>query len=104
MLIWLWDVGAKCGVAQYEQQALGTAARCLADSDAESARVEAATFQLDSDLEVRYDRTGNGWTASRRADGIFAWLPFGQTPERGNRSGAAETANEEAVSWRPGRG
>lgn len=80
MIIWLWDAANHCGVAEFEQEALDVTARCLADSDAESARVEAASFQLDADLEIAYDRTGDGWIASRRSDGCFTWTPFGHTP------------------------
>ena len=81
MIVWLWDssgpTGDASGVTDDETQARHAAEAYMHVTNASTARMERAHLRIGIHaLTAGYERTGKGWTARKRNDGLITWISF----------------------------
>ena len=82
MIVWLWDAGNGHGVTDDEVRARQAAEAFIRGGQAGAARVERAHLVTEiRALTSGYARTGHGWTAQPRRNGLIKWVPLPATPE-----------------------
>ena len=83
MIVWLWDAGSGHGVTDDQARARRAAELLMRNGRADAARVEKALAVTGiSALASGYLRTGHGWTAQPRRDGLIRWMPLPAAPQR----------------------
>jgi hypothetical protein len=83
MIVWLWDAGSGHGVTDDQARARRAAEVLMRSGRADAARVEKALAVTGiSALASGYLRTGHGWTAQHRQDGLIRWVPLPAAPQR----------------------
>jgi hypothetical protein len=83
VIVWLWDAGSARGVTDDESRARRAAEAFMRSGRADTARVEKALAVTGiSALASGYLRTGHGWTAQPRRDGLIRWVPLPAAPQR----------------------
>jgi hypothetical protein len=77
VIVWLWDAGSGCGVTDDQARARRAAEVLMRGGRAGTGRVEKALAVTGiSALTSGYLRTGHGWTARPRRDGLIRWVPL----------------------------
>jgi len=77
VIVWLWDAGSGRGVTDDQARARRAAEVLMRSGRADVARVEKALAVTGiSALASGYLRTGHGWTARPRRDGLIRWVPL----------------------------
>ena len=83
MIVWLWDAGSGRGVTDDQTRARRAAEMLMRSGRADAARVEKALAVTGiSALDSGYLRTGHGWTARPRRDGLIQWVPLPAAPQQ----------------------
>jgi hypothetical protein len=84
VIVWLWDAGGGRGVTDDQARARQAAETLIRAGRADAACVEKALLVTGmSALMSGYLRTGDGWTAQPRRDGLIRWVRF--PPHRSGR-------------------
>lgn len=83
VIVWLWDAGTGRGVTDDESRARQAAEAFMRSGQADTARVERASLVTEvRTLTTGYARTGQGWTAQPRRNGLIRWTPLTDAPEQ----------------------
>jgi hypothetical protein len=74
LTVYLWDAGTWCGVTGSLEDAQERAAGRIGEGG--QGRIEAVWLVVGVISQAScYERTGQAWTARRRADGTVSWIP-----------------------------